>query len=61
MDEAARKRMAEAEDVDVNAAMHGNWTMENAKSMLNQFLQERRIKAEYKFSTVGPDHNRFIE
>ena len=53
--------MAEAEDVDVNAAMHGNWTMENAKSMLNQFLQERRIKADYKFSTVGPDHNRFIE
>ena len=58
LDEAARKRMVEAEDVDVNSAMHGNWTMENAKSKINQFMQEKKIKAEYKFSTVGPDHNR---
>ena len=50
--------MVEAEDVDVNAGIHGNWTMENAKSMLHQWMQTNKIKADYKYSTVGPDHNR---
>jgi ATP-dependent RNA helicase A len=48
-----KKRMEEAEDVDVNAGIHGNWTMENAKSMLHQFIQIRRIKTDYKYSTRG--------
>jgi ATP-dependent RNA helicase A len=48
-----KKRMEEAEDVDVNAGIHGNWTMENAKSMLHQFLQVRRIKTDYKYGRQG--------
>ena len=48
----------QAEDVDVNAGIHGNWTMENAKSMLHQWMQTHKIKADYRYSTVGPDHNR---
>ena len=50
--------MEEAEDVDVNAGIHGNWTMENSKSMLHQWMQTSKIKSDYKYSTVGPDHNR---
>ena len=53
-----RKRMEEAEDVDVNAAIHGNWNMENSKSMLHQFIQMNKIKTDYTYSTMGPDHNR---
>ena len=56
--EMDRKKLEEAEDVDVNAGIHGNWTMENAKSMLHQWMQTNKIKADYKYSTVGPDHNR---
>ena len=44
--------------MDVNAGIHGNWTMENAKSMLHQWLQTNHIKCDYTYSTVGPDHNR---
>lgn len=40
--------MEEAEDVDVNAGIHGNWTMENAKSMLHQWMQTHKIKADYR-------------
>ena len=50
--------MEEAEDVDVNAGIHGNWTMENAKSMLHQWMQTNRIKADYQYSSAGQDHNR---
>uniref|UniRef100_T1JBZ2 RNA helicase n=1 Tax=Strigamia maritima TaxID=126957 RepID=T1JBZ2_STRMM len=46
-----------AEDVDVNASIHGNWTIDNAKSRLHQFLQQNKITADYKYSQVGPDHN----
>ena len=48
-----KKRMEEAEDVDVNAGIHGNWTMENAKSMLHQFIQIRKIKTDYKYAMQG--------
>lgn len=48
-----KKKMEEAEDVDVNAGIHGNWTMENAKSMLHQFFQLRNIKTDYKYSMQG--------
>ena len=58
MENMDRKRMEDAEDVDVNASIHGNWTMENAKSMLHQFIQMNKIKADYTYSTMGPDHNR---
>nr|CAD7205163.1 unnamed protein product [Timema douglasi] len=53
---AEQKRVEEAEDYDVNASIHGNWTLENAKARLNQFLQVHKITAEYKYTMVGPDH-----
>ncbi|TNN30309.1 ATP-dependent RNA helicase A [Liparis tanakae] len=48
----------ESEEVDLNASLHGNWTLENAKARLNQFFQKEKTSAEYKYSQVGPDHNR---
>ncbi|KAJ8980234.1 hypothetical protein NQ317_003742 [Molorchus minor] len=50
--------MEEAEDLDVNAQIHGNWTVENAKSKLHQFMQSNKIHADYKYNQVGPDHTR---
>ena len=50
--------VADAESVDVNSSIHGNWTIENAKSKLHQFLQENRITADYRYSSIGPDHNK---
>lgn len=51
-------KMEEAESLDVNAAIHGNWTLENAKAKLNQFMQQYKIQGEYKYTSVGPDHSR---
>ncbi|CAH1119551.1 unnamed protein product [Phaedon cochleariae] len=53
-----QQKMEEAEDLDVNAQIHGNWTVENAKSKLHQFMQANKIHADYKYTQVGPDHNR---
>lgn len=50
--------MEEAESLDMNAGIHGNWTIENAKAKLHQFLQVNKINADYKYSAVGPDHSR---
>ncbi|CAL1541564.1 unnamed protein product, partial [Lymnaea stagnalis] len=59
MDRIAEKRkLEESEDCDFNADIHGNWTMENAKSRLHQFLQMNKIKTDYKYHVMGPDHNR---
>ncbi|XP_074099664.1 dosage compensation regulator mle isoform X2 [Cotesia typhae] len=55
---ADQKRVEEAEDLDVNAAIHGNWTIENAKSKLHQFMQTNKINTDYKYTPVGPDHTR---
>ncbi|XP_050389474.1 ATP-dependent RNA helicase A isoform X3 [Patella vulgata] len=55
---ADERRVAESEDVDLNADLHGNWTLENAKSRLHQFMQMNKIQSDYKYSVVGPDHNR---
>lgn len=62
MMERAREqaRMEEAESLDVNAAIHGNWTVENAKTKLNMFMQMHKISGEYKYTSVGPDHNKYI-
>ena len=57
-EEANKRRVEEAEDVDVNAAMHGNWTMDCAKSMLHQWMQSNKVKADYTYSPVGPDHQK---
>uniref|UniRef100_A0A182S772 RNA helicase n=1 Tax=Anopheles maculatus TaxID=74869 RepID=A0A182S772_9DIPT len=48
--------MESAESLDVNASIHGNWTIENAKSKLNQWMQQYKIKAEFKYTSIGPDH-----
>jgi len=48
----------QAEEADFTADLHGNWTLENAKSRLHQFMQTNHIKADYKYSVVGPDHCR---
>lgn len=53
-----QKRVEEAEDLDVNAQIHGNWTIENAKSKLHQFMQTNHIHADYTYKAVGPDHTR---
>lgn len=45
--------------MDLSANVHGGWTLENAKACLNQFFQKERIHEEYKYTEVGPDHNRF--
>lgn len=59
MDRAQQQaRMEEAESLDVNAGIHGNWTIENAKSKLNQFMQANKIQGEFRYNAVGPDHNR---
>ncbi|NXX74251.1 DHX9 helicase, partial [Urocolius indicus] len=45
-------------EVDLNADLHGNWTLENAKARLNQFFQKEKIQEDYKYTEMGPDHNR---
>ena len=57
---ADQKRVEEAEDVDVNSGIHGNWTIENAKSKLHQFMQSNKINADYIYTPVGPDHTRYL-
>ncbi|CAK6980770.1 ATP-dependent RNA helicase A, partial [Scomber scombrus] len=57
-DEQEAQATLESEEVDLNANLHGNWTLENAKARLNQFFQKEKTSAEYKYSQVGPDHNR---
>lgn len=54
-----QKKMEEAEGVDVNATIHGNWTIENAKAKLHQYMQMNKISADYKYSPIGPDHARY--
>ncbi|XP_069700585.1 dosage compensation regulator mle [Periplaneta americana] len=55
---AEQQKVEEAEDLDVNASIHGNWTVDNAKSKLHQFMQMHRIQTDYKYTPVGPDHTR---
>lgn len=59
LDALANKRQVEAaEEADFTAEVHGNWTIENAKGRLHQFLQMNKIKTDYQYSMVGADHNR---
>lgn len=53
---AEQKQVEEAEDLDMNAGIHGNWTIDNAKSKLHQFMQMHKIPTDYKYTCVGPDH-----
>ncbi|NXR74258.1 DHX9 helicase, partial [Pycnonotus jocosus] len=45
-------------EVNLNADLHGGWTLENAKARLNQFFQKEKIQEDYKYIEMGPDHNR---
>lgn len=54
-----QQKMEDAESLDVNAGIHGNWTIENAKAKLHQFMQVNKIQADYKYMAIGPDHSRF--
>ncbi|KAL3218656.1 hypothetical protein MRX96_031466 [Rhipicephalus microplus] len=55
---AEKRRLEEAEDLDMNSGIHGNWTIDNAKSRLHQFMQMNKINADYTYSEVGPSHNK---
>uniref|UniRef100_A0A1B6BXD9 RNA helicase n=1 Tax=Clastoptera arizonana TaxID=38151 RepID=A0A1B6BXD9_9HEMI len=55
---ADQKRVEEAEDLDMNAGIHGNWTIENAKSRLHQYMQQNKINTDYNYTTVGSDHSK---
>ncbi|XP_007893761.1 ATP-dependent RNA helicase A isoform X2 [Callorhinchus milii] len=57
-DEQEAQATLESEGLDLNAGLHGNWTLENAKAQLNQYFQKEKIQADYKYAQVGPDHNR---
>ncbi|CAH1731194.1 unnamed protein product [Aphis gossypii] len=47
-------KVEEAETLDVNATIHGNWTIDNAKSRLNQFIQSNNLKnIDYKYNFMG--------
>ena len=48
----------QAEEIDSNAHLHGNWTVKNAKPRLHQFLNKNRIPADFKYLCEGPDHER---
>lgn len=56
---ADQKKVEDAEDVDVNSGIHGNWTIENAKSKLHQFMQSNKLNCDYKYTPLGPDHTRY--
>ena len=42
---------------NLSTLLPGNWTMENAKSMLHGWMNKNRIKADYKYMSHGPSHN----
>ena len=42
----------------MNAYIHGGWTVENAKGRLHQYIQTFRIKTDYTYKMIGPEHNR---
>jgi hypothetical protein len=50
----------QAEAVDINAKLHGNWTLQNAKMKLHECLQRRKMTADYKYEQIGPDHNKLV-
>lgn len=54
-----QQKMEEADLLDVNAAIHGNWNIENAKAKLHQYMQMNNINTEYRYHPIGPDHARY--
>lgn len=43
----------------MNAGIHGNWTIDNSKSKLHQFMQMHKIQTDYKYTPIGPDHTKY--
>lgn len=56
-----QQNMEEADLLDVNAAIHGNWNIENAKAKLHQYMQMNKITTEYRYQSIGPDHSRYAQ
>lgn len=38
----------------------GNFTLDNAKQLLNQFMQLQKIKADYEYDARGPAHRKLV-
>lgn len=55
---AQKRKFEEAEELDVNSSIHGNWTLDNCKQQLHVFAQANKLKLDYKYNPVGPAHNR---
>ncbi|CAK9291191.1 unnamed protein product [Gordionus sp. m RMFG-2023] len=53
-----QQKLEETKNLDKNADIHGNWTLEYAKSRLHQYLQTNKIHTEYVYTCVGTPHNR---
>nr|CDS27528.2 Dosage compensation regulator [Hymenolepis microstoma] len=54
-----KAKLEEAEEVDLNAEIHGGWSMENSKSRLNEYLQQnKQMPLNIRYTPVGPEHNR---
>ncbi|CAG2105382.1 unnamed protein product, partial [Medioppia subpectinata] len=56
---AQKRKFEEGEELDLNSGIHGNWTLDNAKQQLNQYMAQNKIKADYVYSAVGPDHAKY--
>jgi ATP-dependent RNA helicase A len=61
INQMSNRRLApqEPEELDMNAKIHGFWTIENAKSRLHEYMQRNKMRAEYKFSATGTDNHKF--
>ncbi|PIK44367.1 putative ATP-dependent RNA helicase A [Apostichopus japonicus] len=53
-----KRNLEEGEGLDLNASIHGNWTLQNAKSRLHQYLQMNKINTDYMYKMMGQDHTR---
>ncbi|XP_014675419.1 PREDICTED: ATP-dependent RNA helicase A-like [Priapulus caudatus] len=58
LDQLSAKKVEDSEDLDLNAGIHGNWTIENAKGRLHTYLQQTKQAANYVYNAIGPHHNR---
>ncbi|KAL7672531.1 hypothetical protein ACOME3_007415 [Neoechinorhynchus agilis] len=54
--------LEEQEQFDQNSEIHGNWTLDNAKARLNEYVQSsfkgRKNANEYKYTSTGPDNQK---
>ena len=50
-----------AEELDTNSHLHGNWNLANAKPKLHDFLNHRKMSADFQYFADGPDHARYTK